>query len=65
MVFKIWYSHFEYQVMFFDLANIPATFQGYINKILVKKLDIFIIVYFNNIFIYIESKRKEHIQAIW
>ena len=39
--------------MSFRLSNIPANFQGYINKILAKKLNIFIIVYLHNIFIYI------------
>lgn len=30
-------------------------YEKYINKILVKKVDIFIIIYLNNIFIYIEN----------
>ena len=55
MVFQTWYSHFKYQVMLFGLSNIPASFQGYINKILVKKLDIFVIVYLDNILIYTEN----------
>ena len=50
--FQTRYSHFEYQVMSFGLSNAPASFQGYINKILAKKLDIFVIVYLDNIFIY-------------
>ena len=37
--------------MFFRLSNAPASFQGYINKILSKKLDIFVIIYLNDIFI--------------
>ncbi len=40
-------------------------FQNYINKLLAKKLDIFIITYLNNIFIYTENKKKNHIEAIW
>ncbi len=48
----------------FGLTNIPAIFQGYINKILAEKLDVFIIVYLNNILIYTESKGEKHI-AIW
>ena len=50
--FQTWYGHFEYQVMFFELFNILASFQSYINKILAKKLDIFVIVYLDDIFIY-------------
>ena len=49
------YGHFKYQVMPFGLSNAPASFQGYINKILAKKLDIFVIVYLGNIFVYIED----------
>ena len=30
-------GHFEYQVILFRLSNTPASFQGYINKILAKE----------------------------
>lgn len=50
--------------MFFRLNNTPTTFQGYINKILAKKLNIFIIVYLNNIFIYNKSEKKKHIETL-
>ncbi len=56
--------HFEYQVILLGLTNAPATFQGYINKILAKKLDVFVIVYLNDIFIYTESEGEEHVQAV-
>ena len=46
------YGHFEYQVMLFGFFNAPASFQGYVNKILAEKLDVFIIVYLDNILIY-------------
>ena len=52
MAFQTWYGHFKYQVMAFRLSNAPASFQVYINKILVKTVDIFVIVYLDNIFIY-------------
>ena len=48
-VFRTQYGHFKYQVMPFGLSNAPATFQGYINKILAEKLDIFVIVYLSGI----------------
>ena len=41
--------------MFFRFSNILAIFKKYINKIFVKKLDIFIIIYLNNILIYIKN----------
>ena len=55
MAFRTWYDHFEYQVMLFRLSNASASFQYYINKILAKKLDIFVIVYLDNILIYTED----------
>ncbi len=64
MAFKTYYGHFKYQVMPFGLTNAPATFQGYINKILIEKLDVFVIVYLNNILIYTENKDEEHVQAV-
>ena len=54
-VFCIRYGHLKYQVMPCGLSNTPASFQGYINKILVEKLDIFIKVYLGNILIYTEE----------
>ena len=40
----------------FRLFNALASFQGYIYKILAKKLDIFVIIYLDNILIYIANK---------
>ncbi len=51
--------------MLFGLTNAPATFQGYINKILTEKLDVFVIVYLDDIFIYTKSEGKEYVQAVW
>ena len=63
--FRIQYSHFEYQVMLFGLSNAPATFQGYVNKILAEKLDIFVIVYLNDILIYTEDPGQPHVEAVY
>ena len=49
--FQTKYGHFEYQMIPFGLSIAPASFQGYINKILAEKLDIFIIVYLDDILI--------------
>ncbi len=39
----------------FGLSNVLVSFQSYINKILAKKLDIFIVMYLDNILIYIKD----------
>ncbi len=62
--FRARYGYFEYQVMPFRLTNPPATFQGYINKILAEKLDVFVIVYLDDNLIYTKSVGKEHVEAI-
>ncbi len=49
----------------FGLINAPAISQGYINKILSEKLDIFMMVYLDDILIYIESKGLGHVEIIW
>ncbi len=62
--FHIRYGHFMYQVMPFGLSNAPASFQGYINKILAEKLDIFIVIYLNDILIYIEDPGQPHVEIV-
>ena len=53
--FRTWYGHFEYQVRLFGFSNTLVIFQGYVNKILAEKLDIFVIVYLDDILIYIKD----------
>ena len=50
--------------MLFGLSNAPASFQSYINKILAKKLDIFVIVYLDDIFIYTKHPDQAHVNAV-
>ena len=59
MAFHMWYDHFEYMIMLFGLFNVPATFQAYINKALAGMVDVFYVVYFDDILIY-SSSLKEH-----
>ena len=64
-VFKTEYDHFKYRIMLFGLSNAPTSFQGYIYKILFKKLDIFVIIYLYDMFIYTKNLSQAYIDAIW
>ena len=64
IAFRIRYGHFKYQIMPFGLSNAPATFQRYVNKILAEKLDIFVIVYLDDILIYTKDQSQPHFEAV-
>ena len=49
----------------FGLTNAPASFQGYINNIFAEKLDIFVIVYLDNIVIYTNDDGDDYVAAVW
>ena len=48
----------------FGLSNVPASFQGYINKILTKTLNVFVIVYLDHILIYTKNENQGHVKAM-
>ena len=50
--------------MLFGLFNASATFQGYVNKILAKELDIFVVVYPDNILIYTKDLGQSYIEIV-
>jgi predicted lactoylglutathione lyase len=50
-------------MIFFDLANISAIFQIYINKVLTDLINVSCVIYFDNIFIYLIN-RAEYQQYI-
>ena len=49
---------FKYMMMSFSFINASVIFQIYINKTLVRLVDIFCIIYLNDIFIYNASSEK-------
>ena len=61
--FRTRYGHFEYNVLPFGLTNAPASFQGLINRILAEKLDIFVIVYLDDIVIY-SANKEDHVKHV-
>ena len=62
--FRTRYGRFKYQVIPFELFNAPASFQGYIHKIFGKKLNIFVIIYLYDIFIYTKDEGKSHMETM-
>jgi hypothetical protein len=64
--FRTRYGHFEYLVMPFGLTNAPATFQAYINRALRGLVDVFCIVYLDDILIFSRSEKEhyEHLEAV-
>lgn len=48
-------SFFKYSIIFFNFFNTPICYQKYIDKILAKKLDIFINIYLKNIWFYVKD----------
>jgi hypothetical protein len=52
--------------MSFELANASATFQSYINFILRKFLNVFVVIYLNDILIYSQNEEEHtnHVQLV-
>ena len=64
--FRTRYGHFEYRVMPFGLANAPATFQAHVNNVLREYLDVFCIVYLDDILIFSddEESHERHVRQV-
>ncbi len=60
------YNHFKYMIMSFNLINASVIFQTYINKILIKLLNNFYVVYLNDILIFFVEKTDhvDHVKQI-
>ena len=50
--------------MLLELFNALASFERYINNILAKKLNVFVIVYLANILIYTKNEGQGHVDAV-
>lgn len=64
MAFWSQYSLYEFLVMLFGLINTPATIQRFMNNTLHEYLDLFCVVYIDDILIYSNNK-KEHWEQVW
>lgn len=61
--FSTRYGHYEWRVLPFGVCNGPGGFQKRINRLLVKFIDVFVIVYMDDILIYSRTL-KEHVEHI-
>ncbi|GKB66523.1 putative reverse transcriptase domain-containing protein [Tanacetum coccineum] len=64
--FRTRYGHYEFQVMPFGLTNAPAIFMDMMNQVCKPYLDIFVIVFLDDIVIYSKSEEEhaEHLKLI-
>ena len=59
-VFRIHYGSFEWSVMLFGLTNTSTVFQQFINNIFSNLLDICVVIYLDNILIYLNNMSEHH-----
>jgi hypothetical protein len=66
IAFRCRYEQYEYRVMSFELANASTTFQSYINFVLRKFLNVFVVIYLNDILIYSQNEEEHtnHVQFV-
>jgi hypothetical protein len=58
MAFRTKFGHFKYLVMLMGLTNAPASWQQLIDEVLYEYLFVFVIVYLDDILIFLENMNK-------
>ena len=66
IAFHIYYSFFKQLIIFFGLSNTLSAFQRLMNEIFIDLLDIYIVIYLNNILSYFDNLKnyKKYIKKV-
>jgi len=64
--FRTRYVHYEYSVMPFGVSNAPGVFMEYMNRIFHPFLDRFVVVFIDDILVYLKSEEEhdEHLRVL-
>lgn len=63
-IFLTQYRYFHYYLIFFSFFNALANLYCYINEIFVKKFNLLIIFYLDNIFIYAKNLGQSYMNNV-
>ncbi|KAF3657764.1 Protein transport protein-like [Capsicum annuum] len=65
-IFRTRYGHFEFLVLSFGLNNAPAAFMDLMNRVFRPYLDMFVIVFINDILVYSDSEdeHSDHLRTV-
>ena len=55
------YGHYEYVVMSFGLTNAPAVFMEAVNRMLHEYLDVFVVVFIDDILVYSKTEEEHEV----
>lgn len=58
MAFQTQYGHYEFRMMPFRMTNTPAVFMNLMNQVFSKYLDKFMVVFINDILIYLKDEEE-------
>ena len=64
--FRTHYGSFEWLVMLFGLSNAPSAFQRFMNEVFYDLLDVYVVIYFDDILIYSNNleDHKKHVKEV-